>query len=211
MPERSTLDADDRVDAGAELVEAIRAGDEMAFAGIVHLWSPFLLRTATLLTGDPGGAETLVRETWLRVLRELSAFRPPPRLRAMVCGVMLRAADVTVPAGGSQDEPTVDPGRFLPPDDPRWPGHWAVPPGDWPAMEDLRAGSRGVGHLLREALAELPVEQRVVVGLRDMAGCDVAEISEIVRRDHDDVRRLLHHGRSVLRRRLETHFLAPTA
>ena len=78
-------------------------------------------------------------------------------------------------------------------------------------MADVRSDSRGVGPVLRDALAGLPLQQRVVVGLRDMAGCEVPEISEIVHRGEDEVRRLLHVGRSALRRRLEAELLARTA
>jgi RNA polymerase sigma-70 factor (ECF subfamily) len=73
-------------------------------------------------------------------------------------------------------------------------------------MDDSRSGARGVGTALRSALAGLPAQQRVVVTLRDVAGCEVAEISQIVRQEPDEVRLLLHQGRSALRGRLESHF-----
>ena len=41
----------------------------------------------------------------------------------LVAATTAEAAAVTVPAYPSD--------RFLPPDDPRWPGHWAHPPADW--------------------------------------------------------------------------------
>jgi RNA polymerase sigma-70 factor (ECF subfamily) len=197
-------------DLGPDAVEAIRAGDESTFARIVTFWSPFLLRTAMVLTGDRESAQAVVRETWLRVLGEVATFRPPPRPRAWVCSLMLGALDLAGPAGptgaGTAVGPAVAPARFLPPDHEQWPGHWAVPPAVWPAMDDSRSGARGVGTALRSALAGLPAQQRVVVTLRDVAGCEVAEISQIVRQEPDEVRLLLHQGRSALRGRLETHF-----
>lgn len=197
-------------DLGPDAVEAIRAGDESTFARIVTFWSPFLLRTAMVLTGDRDSAQAVVRETWLRVLGEVATFRPPPRPRAWICSLMLGALDLAGPAGptgpGVTVGPAVEPARFLPPDHEQWPGHWAVPPAAWPAMDDSRSGARGVGTALRSALAGLPAQQRVVVSLRDVAGCEVAEISQIVRREPDEVRLLLHQGRSALRGQLETHF-----
>ena len=197
-------------DLGLDPVEAIRAGDESTFARIVRFWSPFLLRTAMVLTGDRDSAQAVVRETWLRVLGEVATFRPPPRPRAWVCSLMLGALDLSGPAGpagaGHTAGPAVEPARFLPPDHEQWPGHWAVPPAVWPAMDDSRTGARGVGVALRSALADLPAQQRVVVSLRDVAGCEVAEISQIVRQEPPEVRLLLHQGRSALRGQLETHF-----
>ena len=100
----------------------------------------------------------------------------------------------------------MDPSRFLPPTDPQWPGHWQTPPTVWPAMEDGRPATTGVGAALRAALDALPPAQRAVVGLRDVAGCDNVDITEIVRQPPEQVRRLLHHGRAELRRSLEDHF-----
>ncbi len=200
----------DGSDLGLDAVEAIRAGDESTFARIVTFWSPFLLRTAMALTGDRKSAQAVVRETWLRVLGEAATFRPPPRPRAWVCSLMLGALDLSGPAvhagAGLTAGPAVEPARFMPPDHEQWPGHWAVPPAAWPAMDDSRSGPRGVGTALRSALAGLPAQQRVVVSLRDVAGCEVSEISQIVRQEPDEVRLLLHQGRSALRGQLETHF-----
>ena len=194
-------------DLGLDPVEAIRAGDESTFARIVRFWSPFLLRTAMVLTGDRDSAQAVVRETWLLVLVEVSTFLPTTRPSAWVCSLMLGALDLSGPAGaGHTVGPAVEPARFLPPDHEQWPGHWAVPPAVWPAMDDSRSGARGVGVALRSALAGLPAQQRVVVSLRDVAGCEVAEISQIVRQEPDQVRLLLHQGRSALRGQLETHF-----
>lgn len=199
-------------DIGPDVVEAIRTGDESTFAAIVRFWSPLLLRPAMALTGDRDAAQSAVRETWRRVLSEVATFQPPPRPGAWVCALMLGTIDLPDPAvAGNGDEPAVAPGRFLPPDHDQWPGHWSVLPPAWPAMNDSRLGARGVDAALRSALAELSPQQRVVVSLRDVAGCEVLEISQIVRQRPDQVRLLLHQGRSALRGRLETHFGEPVS
>jgi RNA polymerase sigma-70 factor, ECF subfamily len=199
----------DGAEVGVEVVEAIRAGDEATFVWIVRVWSPFLLRTATVLTGDRDTAQSVVRETWLRVLADVPTFRPPPLPRAWVCALMLSALDLPrqVRAVESSDEPVVHPARFLPPDHDQWPGHWAMPPAAWPAMDDSDSGRRGVGAALWSALTQLPTEERVVVSLRDVAGCEVPEIGQIMGQHPDRVRLLLHRGRSAVRRQLESHFV----
>lgn len=191
-----------------ELLSALQRGDESTFARIVLVWSPTLVRTATALTGDRGRAEELVKATWLRLLAEITTFRPPPRLRTWVCGLMVREAS-RAPTGAPEPSPpgpAVEPGRFLPPGDPEWPGHWALPPAPWPALEDVRPATRGVGSVLRAALECLPQSERVVIGLRDVAGCEVDEIGQIVGRPPGEVRALLNHGRAEVRDRLERHF-----
>jgi RNA polymerase sigma-70 factor (ECF subfamily) len=192
-----------------DVAEAIRAGDETAFARLVRAWSPALLRMAMALTGDPARAVAVVHATWLRLPAALEEYRPPPGLRAWVCGLLL--GQLGQQSAGLSDEnlgngPTVDRSRFLPPTHPQWPGHWGLPPPTWPAMDDAEPVSHGVVVVLRDALEQLPTAQRVVVGLRDVAACEVDEIAVVLQQPPAQVRVLLHHGRAELRRWLELHF-----
>jgi RNA polymerase sigma-70 factor (ECF subfamily) len=191
-----------------DLVRALQAGDESAFVRIVQSWSPGLMRTAAALTGDRARAEMLVKATWLRLLREIATFRPPPGIRAWVCALMVGELGVAEDGAhpGRSRAPIVEPRRFRPPTDPEWPGHWALPPTPWPALDDARTHGRAVGSALRAALDELPQQQRMVVGLRDVAGCEVDEIGEMMGRPPAQVRDLLNRGRAQLRTRLEQHF-----
>jgi RNA polymerase sigma-70 factor (ECF subfamily) len=52
----------------AELVAALRRGDEAAFAELVDGWGPALLRLARLHVPSHAIAEEVVQETWLAVL-----------------------------------------------------------------------------------------------------------------------------------------------
>ena len=165
------------------------------------------------LSGDPAAVEQVVRATWAQVPADLPGYRPPPALWGWVCGLLLsqlglRAAPAHGPPAASRATPTVDPSRFLPPTHHQWPGHWAVPPSTWPAMQDARA-ERGVGRALRSAFDRLPAGERVVVGLRDVAGCEVREIATIVEQPPERVRERLHRGRAELRRHLELYFGQP--
>lgn len=192
----------------ADVTAALRAGDETVFARLVLVWSPTLVSTAMALTGDSASADSVVRATWLSLPAALDEYQPPPGLRAWVCGLLLGqlglgdvVAEATDDAAGPG--PAVEQSRFLPPTHPQWPGHWAVPPTAWPATEDAGRATLAVRHALRSELDRLPTPQRVVVSLRDVAGCEVAEIAGIVRQPPQRVRDLLNHGRAALRRRLE--------
>ena len=163
----------------ADVTAALRAGDETVFAGLVRTWSPALVRTAMALTGDRAAADQVLRRTWLRLPAELEGYRPPPELLgwfAVCCWVS--SARVSGPtsrhtAPSCLARPSTRLG-FPPPTHPVWPGHWQVPPAVWPAMGDARSSSHGVGTALRAALDGLPPAHRVIVGLRDIAGCEVA-------------------------------------
>jgi RNA polymerase sigma-70 factor (ECF subfamily) len=196
----------DGASADADLVAAVVAGDESAFLSLVERWSPALAAVAVRLTGRPASAHVLVRGAWRRALEAARAYREPPGLRVLLIRALLdeaRATGVlTAPAAAYQRlgvGPTVGPGKFLPADDPAWPGHWARPPQPWPDA----AGSVEAGPAFESALAALPEPQRVVVALRDCGGCQVEEISRTIAVSTGQARNLLHRARAALRAALE--------
>ncbi|MDX6509356.1 MAG: polymerase sigma-70 factor, subfamily, partial [Gaiellaceae bacterium] len=56
----------------AQLVAALRAGDEATFTRLVSDWSGSMLRVAQIYVSSRAVAEEVVQETWLAVLRSLS-------------------------------------------------------------------------------------------------------------------------------------------
>ena len=85
-----------------------------------------------------------MQETWLAVLQGLDRFEERSSLRTWIFHILVNRARTrgarearTVPfatlAAREADEPfaAVDADRFLPADDPEWPGHWAAPLPRW--------------------------------------------------------------------------------
>ncbi len=69
--------------------------------------------------------------------------------------------------------------------------------------------SASLSMVLRDALAELPDEQREVVVLRHMAGWTPGEIATYLGKSEDSVHGLHHRGRRALRRELTLRDAAP--
>ena len=103
----------------------------------------------------------------------------------------------------ADDEPIIDPDRFLPADHDRWPGHWAIAPTPWPedALETAEAGQ-----VIRDAVAALPEAQRAVITLRDIIGCTAEETCNTLGLADTNQRVLLHRARTKVRAALETAF-----
>ena len=57
-----------------QLLEALRAGDENAFAAVVDKYSGSLVRLAMTFVPSRAVAEEVVQETWLGVFEGLSRF-----------------------------------------------------------------------------------------------------------------------------------------
>jgi RNA polymerase sigma-70 factor (ECF subfamily) len=197
----------------AELVEALRAGDEAAFAELVREYHASLLRVAQIYVSSRAAAEDVVGETWLAVLQGIDRFEGRSSLKTWIFTILTNRAKTraqrerrTIPFSALQPdrvpEPALDPDRFRGPDDPRWPGHWASPPQAWP--ED-----RVLAHETREKLAEaielLPPSQRAVISLRDLEGWSPEEVCNALSISETNQRVLLHRARSKVRKVLEEY------
>lgn len=201
----------DSVDA--RLVQALRDGDETAFAGLVERWTPTMLAVAKGHVRSLAVAEDVVQETWLAVLTGLPRFEGRSSLRTWVFSILANLARSrgvrerrSVPfsaLSGDDTGPTVAADRFAPPGD-EWAGHWSAPPLAWDLPESAALSGEIRGRL-RAALDALPARQRAVVQLRDVVGLDADEVCTLLDLAPGNQRVLLHRGRARLRQALEDY------
>jgi RNA polymerase sigma-70 factor, ECF subfamily len=201
----------------AQLVAALRAGDEDAFRELVRAWHAPMLRVAQIFVPSRAVADDVVQETWVRVLGALDRFEGRSSLKTWVFRILVNTAKTraqregrTLPFSALQDpgrvpEAAVEPERFLPEDHERWPGHWASPPRDLPEERLLAAETRE--HIAR-AIDALPATQRAVISLRDVEGWSAEEVRNALDLSEVNQRVLLHRARSRVRRELE-RYLSP--
>jgi hypothetical protein len=125
------------------------------------------------------------------ILVVLPRARPTPEE-----GALALAAEPPAGPGG------FEPDRFLPPDDPDWPGHWAIPPSTWDALGRPLTGAAGRS-ALRQAIADLPPDLRQVMVLRDVEGRDAGVVRQIAGITPDQERARLEQARRRVRASLE--------
>src|SRR4051794_32235203 len=204
----------------AEIVRALRRGDEAVFAEVVDAYSPGLMRMARMFVRDRAVAEEVVQETWLGVLRGIDRFEERSSIKTWIFRILMNTAktrakrearSIPFSAAVADDEPSVDPDRFAGPDH-RCAGGWMIGPSEWqtPEEELLRGETREV--ILR-AIDELPDAQRAVITMRDVEGFPPEEVAEALGISDGNQRVLLHRARSKVRRAIEAHLGAvePTA
>jgi RNA polymerase sigma-70 factor, ECF subfamily len=198
------------------LVEALRAGDEETFASLVDSYSGALVRLARMYVSSAAVAEEVVQETWVGVIRGIDRFEGRSSLKTWIFRILVNNAKTrgqregrsipfsSVAPPADEDEPAVDPDRFLP-DASKNPGHWALGPTPWPTPEE-RLLSGETRDLILEAIKELPPAQREVVTLRDVEGWSSADVRNALEITETNQRVLLHRGRTKIRAALEKHF-----
>ena len=202
------------------LLDALRRGDEDAFADLVDNYSPALLRLAMTYVRTADVAEEVVQDTWLGVIRGLDGFEGRSPLRSWIFTILRNTAisrgererrSIPMSALVPEDEgPVLDPDRFLPADHRRFAGHWAMGPTAWPVPEEglLATETREV---IIEAIRLLPPAQGAVITLRDVEGWPPEEVCRALEVSEVNQRVLLHRARTKVRAALERYFGAVEA
>ena len=206
-----------------ELVEALRRGDEAAFARLTDELNGPLTRLALAHVASPAVAEEVVQDTWVGVIRGIDGFEGRSALRTWIFQILLNNARTrgqrekrTLPFSSlrrhdpeGRDEPAVDADRFQGRRG-EYPGHWARPPVEWDSPEERLAGDAARGVLLT-AISKLPERQREVLALRDIQGYTAEDACNALQLTETNQRVLLHRARSKVRAALERHFDAEAA
>jgi RNA polymerase sigma-70 factor (ECF subfamily) len=211
MPSTETITADQR-----GRVEAIRNGDERAFAELVDELSPSMIGVAIKYVRSRAVAEEVVQETWMGVIKGLDRFEGRASLRSWVFAILRNTAvsrgereHRTVPISSLNapvdDWQELDEDRFFGADHDRYPGHWALGPTRWTLPEEglLAEETR---EMIGEAINGLPATQRAVITLRDVEGWDSHEVCEILGISAGNQRVLLHRARTQVRAEIESYF-----
>lgn len=178
------------------LLTSACAGDREAFARLVAAHREAVHRAAWFVLEDHDDALDVTQEAFLRAFRHLSRFERRSSFRTWVRRIAVNEAlrrrerrQQEPRAGGTEEQQ-------LP----------AAP--DEPQHEALER--REARQLVRQAIEELPPAARAAVLLRDVEGLSYAEIAAELEIPRGTVMSRIHHGRTLLRRRLEA-LLGPRA
>ena len=139
------------------LVASAKAGGEVAFGQLVTRWTPRLLRHASHLLGDIDQAQDAVQDAWVGAARGLRRLEDPAGFPAWIFALVSRRCADRVRRSVRDRRLAVQ-------------------------VADLR-GSAAEGNGadrrldLRQAIAGLPVEQRLVVSLHYVEGFGIDEIA----------------------------------
>ncbi len=193
----------------AELIAALRGGDDAMFGAMLDHWTPSLRRLARSFVRTDASVEDVVQETWAAVVKGLARFEGRSSLKTWVFTILANRARTR----GAKDARTVpesalsEPGEASPIAD-RFTdrGTWLKPPRRW---QDFSAEavtlSKETAEALEAAIEALPPRQRAVVLLRDVEGVEAQDACNLLEISESNQRVLLHRGRSRLRSALEQH------
>jgi RNA polymerase sigma-70 factor, ECF subfamily len=206
------------------VVNALRRGDEQAFAHLVDQHQASLRRIARFYVSSPSVAEEVVQDTWLGVIEGVWAFEGRSSLKTWITCILVNRAKTR----GVREKRTI-PFAALGPGDLEAPGvtlHGTyqgassrpqsnqastvegsgipAPRDPGPSPEAGLLAKEASEHLKR-AIDALPENLRIVLTMRDVEGFSSEEVCNVlgIRETHQRV--LLHRARSKVRAVLQPY------
>ena len=189
-----------------KLIERARNGDAAAFDALIRSHQDAIYRMARhVCAAAPGEADDVFQDTFVTAFKKLKQFRGDSdlktwlyRVASNLCLMRYRkkAARPEVPMLDRPD----DEGNLRPADF----------PDAAPAPEEA-ARRKELTDAVASALAELPVDYRLVLTLRDVEGLSAEETAKILKLTVPAVKSRLHRGRLFLRDRFQARFVPEPA
>ena len=170
------------------LVLQAQEGDAEAIKTLVTRWHRRIVRLAWRLTAQRDAAGDIAQEAWLAIVRGLSGLDDPTRFRAWAYRIVAnKCADWTrrrvsqrrVMSELRHDEIATA------------------------ARQVTVSDSASDVARLRDVLAQLPQEQRVVLSLHYLDAMSVMQIADMLNVPNGTVKSRLHHARNSLKKALE--------
>ncbi|MFA5138277.1 MAG: sigma-70 family RNA polymerase sigma factor [Elusimicrobiota bacterium] len=173
-----------------DLILKSKQGDPRAFSALVSRYEDRIFNLAhKVCAGMPSEAEDVYQETFLTAFKKLPQFRGGSdlgtwlyRIASNLCWMRFRK---------KRAEPVVVPI----PEDAQFK--------DWSDGPEELARKKSLRRAIEAALAELPIDHRLVVVLRDIQGLSNEETAKAMKLSLAAVKSRLHRGRLFLRDRLD--------
>lgn len=233
-PRALNQELEPRSSAEVAIVEALRQGDEQAFAQLVEQHHASLRRMARLYVSSSAIADEVVQDTWLAVIQGVWAFEGRSSLKTWIYRILINRAKTRslregrstrfddagpdVPAATEGFEDSVHPGSDV--GDPGSRGRHVVSHTRKPVVTDASLPDPGLSpeaRLLTQeargkieaALESLPPNQRIVITMRDLEGCSSEEVCNVLGLTETNQRVILHRARSRVRIMLKGYLQEP--
>jgi RNA polymerase sigma-70 factor (ECF subfamily) len=176
-------------DAAGQLIERLlilrcQAGDEDALRELITRYSPGLRLFLKKMTAPATTADDLLQETWFDVFRSINALKRPEAFSSWLYRIARNKAYRELrrrPSAAAIAEVNL---------------------AELPSIEEQSFTGEEAGYV-REALNELPVEQREVLVLRFVEAMSYEQIADVIASPLGTVRSRIHYAKRALREKLK--------
>ena len=181
-------------------LEALKAGDQKAFARLVDLTSAHIYRVALQILGTSQDAEDAMQETYIKALHSLADFEGRSSLTTWLYRIAVNEALMLVrkrrPQMMAVEQNEVD---IKDETEPKEIIDWCC----LPESEMLSSESR---FFLDRAVQNLPPKLRMVFVMRDLEGLSIQETADALKVTESVVKTRLLRARLALRETLSVYY-----
>ncbi len=191
-------------DEDRALLEGLRVGDERAYETLIERYEHPVYNLVSRLADDPADAADVVQEVFIKVFRNVGAFRGDSSLKTWIYRIAVNQArnhrrwfgrhkkqEVCLEAEASDTQGVQD---------------WVPDPGPSPFEQVLDHETRV---LVEEALQEVPASFRAALVLREIEGLSYEQIAEVLEITLGTVKSRILRGRDALRKNLAQRMESP--
>jgi RNA polymerase sigma-70 factor (ECF subfamily) len=190
-----------QTDPDIQLMQRVRDGDQNAFRALFDKYKQQVINYCYRYCGHPSVAEELAQETFLRVYKAATRYRPKARFSTWLYKIATNVClnEIRSPVYRERIE-SMDQ------------AHQGHEPSREAAMEadqsmpDVLLEAHQDQFLIRQAMLRLPEAQRVALLLRATEGFSYQEIGQQMDRSENHVKTLIHRGRQKLKKILDDHW-----
>ena len=191
-------------------LDALRRGDEQAFARLIDRYHASMVRVARAYVATKEAAEDVVQDAWLGVIQGLERFEGRSSLKTWIFRIVINKAMTR----GGRDARSV-PFSSLGPSDPafdascfsqsgRWSGWW-MSEDAVTRLPDRLVLAKEAREMIDAVVATLPPNQRLVITLRDIQEMSAEDACGLLDVSEANQRVLLHRARTKVRAALEDY------
>jgi RNA polymerase sigma-70 factor, ECF subfamily len=182
------------VEADADLLARLRAGDEVAYEDLVRRETRHLLAVARRLLRNEQDAQDAVQQAFLSAFRALPSFSGQARLTTWLHKIVANAALMKLRTRARRPEDSIE--DLLPTflDD----GHHAERFSEWALPADVLMVRHETRAHVRAAIEQLPESYRTVLMLRDIEEFSTEQAAEALGITATAVKVRLHRARQAL-------------
>ena len=183
-------------------LDALLKGDAVAFERVVQKESPRLFRMIMRIVQDEDEARSVMQETYLQAYKRLDTFRRESKFSTWLYAIGLNLARASLRKMKRFDALEEDKIDRLQPSFTG--GMFSQSPEAWNPQKMAERAERK--QLVHDAIAELPVDYRTVLTLRDIEELSTTEVAQSLDISEGAVRVRLHRARQALRGILDQYF-----
>ncbi len=188
----------------AQLVSALKAGDDAAFETLVRTSSPRLLGVARRFARNEEDAQDILQTAYLNAFRALKKFEGQSQLSTWLHRIVVNTALMQLRTQRLKPEESIE--TLLPTF--KADGHHEEQFRDWSVSADALVEQAEARATVRGCIAELPEAYRSVLLLRDIEERSTRDVAEALELTPAAIKTRLHRARqalsALLRRRYAT-------